>query len=240
MELRRFFTESNKIIGNSIVIDNLEYNHIVKVLRFKVGFKLIICVGDGYDYHSTVISIDDKVVICEINEKLLNINNSKVEVNLFAAMIKEDNFELVVQKAVELGVYSITPVITAYVSEKSLRADRLEKISSDASKQCGRASKVIINPAVNLEQAINKAGKSELTIMAYEKERYVTLQDILIKSKNVRSIALLIGPEGGFSDEERDIINKNHISKFTLGRRILRAETASIVTLGIIMYELDK
>lgn len=240
MELKRFFVEEDALKEGSILIDNQEYNHIVKVMRFKKGYKLIVCTGDGYDYYCEITDINDREVICRIEGKALNENNAKIKVNLYAAAIKQDNYELTVQKATELGVYSITPVITQYVSEKNLRMDRLLRTALEASKQCERASLTIINEPIMLKDAINRAEQDDLILIADEKAKDVFLKDILCERANVKSIAVFIGPEGGFSDEERTMMNDGRNRNFTLGKRILRAETASLAVLANIMYELDR
>lgn len=240
MEIKRFFINQENMKNDILIINNDEYNHIIRVLRYKIGYKLIICTGDGYDYYATIKDIDSKRIICSLDKKELNKNNSKIEVNLFAAIIKEDNYELMVQKAVELGVNSITPIITEYVNEKKLRINRLIKIAKDASKQCERATLAKINQPLRLNDAIIIAKKAELTLMAYENEREQHLSRILLSNKDKKTISVFIGPEGGYSDTEKDLMDTYSVEKFTLGRRILRAETASIVTLANIMYELDR
>jgi len=239
MELKRFFIDNEKIHGDKILIDNQEYYHIVKVMRYKKGYKLIISTGDGYDYHSIIEEINDRFIVCRIENKEVNLNNSVVEINLFAAMIKEDNYELMVQKAVELGVHSITPLITQYTSERNIRIDRLEKIALEASKQCGRASRAEIREAKTYIDAV-LSFKDNYAIMAYEKEKKVYLKDIIPEIRDAKSISVIIGPEGGFSEEEARQAEEKGIMKFSLGKRILRAETASIVTLGNLIYELDR
>lgn len=240
MEIRRFFVDTNSICNtsNTVVIDNEEYNHIVKVLRYKVGYKLIVSSGDNYDYHCIIDNIDKEKVVCTIYNKYVNDTRALVEMHLFAAHIKEENYKIVVQKAVELGVSQITPIITQYVNEKKLNIDKLNKVAREASKQSGRSDLVRVNESVDLNTALKLAKNYDLPIMAYEKEKNNKLKDILSQNK-AKSIAVIIGPEGGFSKEEKTLIESYDIISFTLGRRILKAETASIVTLGIIIYEKD-
>lgn len=240
MELKRFFVEPTAKASNNIIIDNQEYYHIVKVMRYKVGYKLIICMGDNKDYYCTIESIDNNSVVASIDKVDDNNCAPSIKVILYPAIIKEDNFELVVQKAVEIGAYSITPVITQYVSERNLRIDRLNKIALEACKQCGRSSLIQVNEPIELNEAIIKSKGSDLSVVAYEKEKQVFLKDIIYRNRELNSISLFIGSEGGFNDDEKKLFETNDISCFSLGRRILRAETASIVALGNIMYELDR
>jgi 16S rRNA (uracil1498-N3)-methyltransferase len=163
----------------------------------------------------------------------------RVKVQLFSALIKEDNYEFIVRKGTELGVSSIVPVITEYTSEKKVRLDRLRLIAVEASKQCGRAAPTEIEEAVSLDDALSMMLSADMPIAAYESEVAVYLKDIL-RDKAPDTISLLIGPEGGFSDAERDLIRAKGIPTFSLGKRILKAETAALSAISNIMYELDR
>lgn len=234
MEIKRFFISPNDIFGSIIRICGEEYIHIVKVSRYKKGYKLIACDGSGKDYMCTIVDVTDDCVECEINDITDNVKEPQIDITLYQCNI--DKMDIVVQKATELGVKKIVPVLSKFVNEKDVKIDRLRRIALEASKQCGRAYAVEIADAVTFIEAV-KVAEAELKLMAYEREKVVTLKDVLCK--NAKKIAILIGSEGGFSQEEVENAVSNGFKAFTLGARILRAETASIVSIGLIVNSLE-
>ncbi|MGI6701495.1 MAG: RsmE family RNA methyltransferase [Christensenellales bacterium] len=238
MELKRFFINTEDIRNGEITISGGEYRHIVNVLRYKKGFRLIACPSDGNDYLAEITEIGKDCVNARIISKELNQNTPDIIINLYAAMIKEENYAITVQKAVELGVNAITPVISSYVDEKNIRLDRLNKIAISACKQCGRAEIVEVKEPIPFIEAVKAVLSDELSVMAYEKEKVVYLKDLL--ADKVKSIGVIIGPEGGFTDKEYELAKAEGIKTFSLGRRILKAETAAISVLCAINYEFER
>ncbi len=234
MEIKRFFVSPNDIFGSTIRISGEEYIHIVKVSRYKKGYDLIICDGSGKDYLCTITNITNDYVECEINDIINNTAEPQIEITLYQCNI--DKMDIVVQKATELGVKKIVPVLSVFVNEKDVKPDRLRRIALEASKQCGRARVVEIADAMSFDEAISSDGE-ELKLLAYEREKSTSLGDVLLK--NAKKIALFIGSEGGFSAEEVEKAVSYGFKTFTLGTRILRAETASIISIGLVINSLE-
>lgn len=207
------------------------------VLRLGVDDEVVVCNGAGIDYLCRVESIGKDVYELDVIECRPNPLEPEVNVYLFPALIKGDRLEYVVQKAVELGVYAIYPfeshnsVVTA-----SRRVERLEKIAESAAKQCGRGVIPHINPPLTFDEAVYKAERlaPDLTMVAHEKSA-APLKTFVAKQK---SVAVFIGPEGGFTDGECLIFQRNAAALFSLGKRILRADTAAVVAVACLFYEL--
>ncbi len=238
--MKRFFVEQKNISENNITITGEEYYHLTKVLRFKKGYDLIVCSGDGFDYICSIKGIDSDKIICVINDKVINNSEPIFELVLYASLIKEENYKIIVRKAVEVGATRIVPVITQYTNEKNFKTEKMEKIAIEACKQCGRARIVIIDNPISLDKAIEDSNSYEHSLIAYENEKKTSIDEILDTINEPKSIALFIGPEGGYSDEEYALFVSHKIKSFTLGKRILKAETACIVALGIIINRFDR
>ncbi len=248
---RRFFVdeENIKLDGENINVIGNEVHHI-NVLRHKVGDIIKI---NEYDVEITDISQN------EINGKILgkDIENqlSKYKLTLYQSYIKSDKMEYVVQKAIELGVNNIVPflskncVVKLDEKDKLKKSQRLNKISLEASKQCGRPDIVKVEDVLNISSIdfIDSLNKNDYNILAYEKSNNSLKQamnSILKGSKSTGkmiSIGVIIGPEGGFDKSDIDILNKaNNMIEVSLGTNILRAETASLNLLSIINYEFNE
>ncbi len=223
MEIKRFFGSKN---GDKIVLSGREYYHCVKVTRHKAGYSLICCIGDGKDYHCTIDEIKDDSVICSIERIEENKSETKVPFVLCQALCKE--FDFVLQKGVELGVTEIVPYVSERTNIKKFSLDRAESIILDAAKQCGRAVLPIINDVVSYDEALKYASKFDNKVFCYENERTHSIKSVI---KEPSSTALIIGSEGGFSEKEVDFAMQLEFNIVTLGRRILKVETAAITAL---------
>jgi len=230
MDIRRFFVPKDNIKDDLAIIDGEEYVHVTKVMRYKVGYKLILSNGDGYDYHAVISSIDNKKVVCKIEEAVFNERELNTKISLYLGIIKSEKLDFALQKAVELGVREITPVISEYTSEKSFKEDRALRIIVEACKQCGRAIVPTLNRPVTFEQAI-KSAKGDI-LLAYEKETDVKARDLF--SSLSQEVSLFIGSEGGYSQKEIELAKSLNAKTFTLGKRILRTETAVISAISAI------
>lgn len=238
----RFFVNKEDIEDNDVAIRGEDAFHIIRSLRMTAGEKVIICDGCGSDYYCTITSLGKDCVRLFAKSTVNSISEPSVRVTLLAALLKGDKMDLVVKKAVELGVCKIIPVVTSRCDVKldstggQRKQIRWQKIAMEAAKQSGRG----IIPAVSLPISFNKAldimKKSECCAILYENEKEMHLSDIL-KSRKYSDYAFMSGPEGGFCEDEIDFAIKNGISCISLGNRILRAETAPICTLSAIMYE---
>lgn len=238
MEIKRFFIDNSKAYDNYIIIDGEEFVHMTKVLRYKVGYELIVCLNDGLDYHCTLVSIDKKEAKARIDLVEKNFALPNVKINLYQAMPKGDKLDLITQKCVELGVGSITPFLSTYTNETKFRKDRLQKIALEACKQCKRAKLPEIGDLTDFKSVIDNLDE-DVIIMPYENAQVGKISNIR-NLKSAKSVAIIIGSEGGFSKEEVLYAKKKKAKIVSLGNRILRCETAAIVTQTLVMYELGE
>ncbi len=228
MEIRRFYSTNKK--NGAFLIDGEEAHHAIKVLRYKTGYLLTVFDGSGKDYNCTVSEIGKDYMIATIDSAEVNDREPKVKLHLYQGMAKLDKMELIVQKAVELGVSEITPVITAR-SERETKIDKLKKIAIGAAKQCGASRLTKINDPIYLDEI--KA--DTLTILAYEGEENRGLKDVTLG--RFSSINLVVGAEGGFTEDEAKSLQEKGALCVSLGKRILRTETAGIVLTSIVLYK---
>lgn len=231
----RFFTDN--ITENKAIITGDDAKHIGKVLRAKTGERVIVCDGRGYDYECEISEISDNIIL-NVLKKYPNDTEPSVRVHLFQALPKSDKMEYIIQKAVELGVNEITPVLTSRCisrpdeSKMKKKTARWNAISETAAKQCGRGIIPIVHDIVSYKQAVETASSSETAIIFYENggERI----NSIVKS-DVKEISVFVGCEGGFEQSEVDFAVASGIKPATLGKRILRCETAPICALSVIM-----
>lgn len=249
--MSKFFVKNEQVEHDIIKIQGQDVNHIRNVLRQKVGDEIIICNTDkGKNYLCDITKIDKEIVECKIIRELEDFK-SNIKVTIMQGLPKKDKMELVIQKAVELGVYDITPVemercvVKLQEKDKKKKLERWQKISEVAAKQCDRNFIPKVNNIMPLKNICNLLSEYDIVILAYEKEEKTTLKEILkdVKEKYGESeikIAVIIGPEGGISPKEVEMIEeKDNVFTVTLGKRILRTETVALNVLSIIMYELD-
>ena len=249
----KFFVNEEQINNQEIKIQGTDVNHIKNVLREKIGSELIICnEKTGQDYLCEIKEIKEENIICNIKEKLLNNAESNIKVTIMQGLPKADKMELIIQKSVELGVNNIIPiemkrcVVKLKDKDKIKKIERWQKISVVAAKQSGRNIIPEINQVENLKNICETFENYDIVLIAYENEKENTIKNELkqLKEKNQNKnedvkIAILIGPEGGITEEEVEIAKKKGAKIITLGKRILRTETVALNVLSIIMYELE-
>ncbi len=244
--MRRFFTEPQNIKDGMLDIFE-DARHIEKVLRMKSGDRMLVFDGTGTEYLTELVSIEKSVCRAKILESFFSEAEPKVKLTLFQGLPKSGKMELIVQKAVELGVHSIVPVImdrcvvkinsSTQGAEKSARWN---KVSLEAAKQCGRAVVPTVCEPVSFDRAVDMMLEADLAIMPYEEMGHrgdTGLKRLLAENKSANSICVIVGPEGGFSDTEAGIAREKGIHTVGLGKRILRTETVSGAILPVIMYD---
>ena len=238
----KYFVKNEQINQNQIDILGQDVNHIKNVLRMRIGDTLELCNCDTQEnYNCEIVNIEKEKIQCEILEKIEQKVESNVEVTIFQGLPKGDKMEYIIQKAVELGTFDITPV------EMKRCVVRWQKISEGAAKQCGRNIIPTINNVINVKNICNQIPNYDIVLVAYEKENKNTLKNELEKLKNMVKetkqekikIAVVIGPEGGLEEQDVKMLKENNAKVITLGKRILRTETVALNTLSIIMYELE-
>lgn len=241
--MSKFFIDRNDIRDNEIELSGENFEHIVKVLRGKVGDELLFCDGCGTDFECRIREIGKRSGIVEIIKEYKNQNEPNLKITLFQAMPKLNKMELAIQKCVEIGVDRFIPVQTENTVVKlteniDKKVARWNKISESASKQCGRGKIPQVNSVMNFKDAINLACETGEAIIPYEKEKENSLKRFA-KGFKGDSISIFIGPEGGFTEDEIKFALENNVIPVTLGNRILRTETAGLVTSILLLYELE-
>ncbi len=234
-DLRRFFVTD---ISEELIIDGEEFRHAVSVLRIKENEQIIVCDNSGFEYIGTVTAINKKDMAVSITEKRESVTEAKNSVTLIAGYLKGDKTELVVQKAVELGVKNIvvfdSEFSSAYINDNKL--GRLNRVSVEAAKQCGRAIAPPVSYADTFEKAHMYGESCENKLFACE---FATKNEVDFHSLK-GDTAVVVGSEGGFSKAEYETALEKGYKTVFLGKRILRAETASIALCSIIMHSLGE
>lgn len=227
--MRRFFGEINK---NSMIISGEEFIHLKTVLRMREGDEFVGYIGDEFEYICKVVDMKKDCCVCDILSKQVCLALPKKEIILFQALTKREKMEMIVQKAVELGVTKLIPFESDYcVAKDSIgKKDRLEKIVRGACKQCECSRLMEIGETIKFKDIPNLA-KDRIILFANERAGEPFDVNLL---KNGRKFAIVVGPEGGFTDKEKEEIIKAGAKSINLGKRILRSETASIVMAGIV------
>ena len=239
----RFFTQDITEAGGCITGEDAK--HIAKVLRMKVGDELTVCDTKGRDYDCMI----EEIGAGEVRLKVLSVAPSQsepdVRVHLYQAMPKADKMETIIQKAVELGAASITPVMTrrcvSRPDAKSMdkKLVRYNRIALEAAKQCGRGVVPPVLPLLELPQALEQMQRTGCPILFYENVTAPAKQVIAKARESGKEleIAVLIGAEGGFDEDEVALAREHGCHILSLGKRILRCETAPLAALTILMYE---
>ncbi|HBR03635.1 MAG TPA: 16S rRNA methyltransferase [Ruminiclostridium sp.] len=200
------------------------------------------------EHEARLLTVDKDLATAKVQVSFLSDTEPEIYVTLFQGLPKGEKMELIIQKAVELGIYRIVPVITqrsVVQLDKKYRekkAERWQKIAREAAKQCRRAYVPEVAAPVDFDEAMNRCKQFGPGILLYENEEKKCLKDLLkcYTINKVKNIALFVGPEGGFSEQEVEKCIAIGYNVAGLGKRILRAETAAISAIAIIMYEMDE
>lgn len=240
----KFFTEQK--IEDTITLTGQTASHISKSLRMKVGEEVVLCDGKGWDYGCIITAVSKESVELKLAFKTKSESEAAVKIEVFQGLPKGDKLSEVVRRCTELGAFAFHPVImkrsVSRPDEKSAKkkVERLRKISSEAAEQSRRGIIPEVFEIESFESAL-KENRCEKTILFYENGGR-RLKDILdeYNREGVESIALIIGPEGGFDESEVDAAKALGAEVATLGKRILRTETAPVAACANVIYELDK
>lgn len=253
----RFYVDENKHTGNQFIVTGEDVNHIKNVLRLKPHDNIVLCNTCGTDYICEIEGFtDNKECVCNILKKENSLTELPVKIILYQGIPKKDKFELIVQKCTELGVSEIVPVkmkrsIAKIEDEKAelKKALRWSEIARAAAMQSGRGIIPKIGKAVTLKEAVTRAKEdSGFIAVPYEnangmkslKEFVDNVKaEVLKDPESVPVVSVFIGPEGGFDISEIEFLKESNGTTVSLGKRILRTETAGFVISSIIMYELE-
>ena len=245
----KFFIKTENLKENKeIWITGSDVNHIKNVLRKKIDDKINICNSDTQkNYECVIKNIEENKIVCKILDEVKSLAESNLNITIFQGLPKSDKMELIIQKATELGVKTIVPVITKRTviklkdKDKQNKVDRWRKIAEVAAKQSGRDIIPTIENIINIADI--KFDEFDKIFVLYENEEKISIKDEIEQLKNDNkedlNIGIVIGPEGGFAESEIEQLRLNqNVSVVTLGKRILRTETVALVVSGILMYEL--
>ena len=244
--MNRFFGKSENITEKRIVIDGQDVNHMKNVLRLKVGEQVMINGGDNKDYLCTIAEYQGDIVNLDVVEIVDSDRELSAKICLFQGLPKGDKMELIIQKCVELGVNEIVPVAmkrcVVKLDDKKAESKikRYQSISESAAKQSNRSIIPQINRVMSFKEAIEYAKGMDIAIVPYELcEGMDTFKNALSMITTGKTVGVFIGPEGGFEPTEISYALENGITPVSLGRRILRTETAGMTVMSIIMYHLE-
>lgn len=242
-----FFITPDQMQGKRAFITGKDVAHISLVLRMKPGEMLLISTGEDWDYLCKITAITPEQVELAVTQEHVGARELPSRVFLLQGLPKGDKMEDILKKSIELGVYQILPVITKRCivrlegRKKEAKRQRWQAIAEGAAKQSNRSLIPQVQLPVALEEALEQVGDLPVKLMPYEKAQGMDqTRKILGELKPGEDVAVLIGPEGGFEEEEVKLAQKAGFIPITLGRRILRTETAGVALLGNIMFRLEE
>ncbi len=239
--MHRFFIPPSAIQENWVTLPASTAHQIRNVLKMRTGASIIVLDNQGWEYVVELKEIERQYARGQVIEKRQAGGEPGVEVTLYQAILKKHNFELVLQKCTEIGVTCFVPMITerTIVSDvKESKFDRWERILTEAAEQSRRGKIPHLREPIEFEAVVAELTHYDAALIPYENEQKQGLRDVLRQKTAVNAVAVLIGPEGGFSATE--IGQAKDAFPVTLGSRILRAETAAIVASSLLFYELEK
>lgn len=243
----KFFVNKEFIYNNRAEICGGDVSHIAKVLRLPVGSRITLCDGEGTDYEADITEIKKDLILLDIVSEHPCDTEPKAEVTLFQGIPKATKMEYIIQKCTELGVMSIVPLMTKRTVVKLENAqaekkkiDRWNKIASEAVKQCGRGRIPKVSEVSEIKDICAMANSFDLLLVAYEEETEVSLKSVLKSNSDAKKIGIIIGPEGGLERGEVERLTESGAKSVTLGKRILRTETAGHTVLTAVLYELGE
>lgn len=246
--MHRFYVNENQIKDQEISIIGPDVNHIKNVLRMKQGEELVICNGQGKDCYCIINRVSDKEVTAQITSILDTKTELPAKITLYQGLPKKDKMELIIQKAVELGVYEIVPVMTSRsivkLEDKKKEEKKLERwqsIAESAAKQSRRGYIPKVRPVQSFVNAVKEASECDISLIPYElAEGMKQTRELINGLEQHTKIGIMIGPEGGFEESEIEKAQASGIQPISLGRRILRTETAGLAVLSMMMLVLEE
>ena len=244
----QFFVDPENIQGKRVIITGSDVNHIKNVLRMQPGEELNISNGeDGKEYRCAILELLEDEVVCELRFVKEDGVELPSKIYLFQGLPKSDKMELIIQKAVELGVYEVIPVAMSRsvvkLDEKRAagKVARWQEIPRAAAKQSKRAIVPNVHDILSYKQAIEYASQLDVRMIPYEMAEGMShTKDIIGRIQPGQSIGFIIGPEGGIDDKELEAAKEAGFEEITLGKRILRTETAGMTVLSILMYTMER
>lgn len=239
--MHNFFVDNKNLVGDRYYINGTDHNHIKNVLRMRIGDNFFVSC-DGSTDLCCLCELDENTAVAEIVEKNCKDTNLPIDIYLFQGLPKSDKMELIIQKAVELGVNAIIPVemsrcvVKLEEKKKKSKQARWQSIAESAAKQSKRNFVPEVYESVSYKKALEIAQKLDILLIPYEnKDGMQATKEALNKIKSGMSVGIFIGPEGGFEESEVESAVKIGGNSISLGKRILRTETAAITAVGMCM-----
>jgi 16S rRNA (uracil1498-N3)-methyltransferase len=244
--MHKFFTPKENFIDKQAKILGDDVKHLYKVLRLNEGDKIVLNNCDGEEFLANIRTITKQEVIVDIEEKLEINNESEVKIYLFQGLPKSQKMDLIVQKGTELGISEFIPTLTERVDIKLKgefkKLDRLNRIALEAAKQSKRTIIPTVSEPISFEDALTNMKALDLVIVPYENAENFGIKTLFndgnIDTTKIKTVGILVGPEGGFELSEINKLKENGAYIVTLGSRILRTETAGFVATSLVQYEL--
>lgn len=243
----QFFIEDENAAEDFVTIEGSDVNHIKNVLRMKPGEKIRVCTRNGQNYFCSISDITESFVRADILEKEAESTELPCRIYLFQGLPKNDKMEWIIQKTVEIGVYEVIPVAmkncVVKLDEKKAakKLQRWQAIAESAAKQSKRTVIPTVKQPVTYKEALKIASELDITMVPYENERGMdATREIMGQLMAGQTIGVVVGPEGGFAPEEIALVDEHAtMHRISLGRRILRTETAGLAALAMLVYNLD-
>lgn len=235
--MANFFVDKEAFLCDPIVVDGEEANHMIKVLRMKAGDSLTLFDGEGNCADGEIEGIEGKSVSVRVLKRYASESEPKLKITLFQGIPKNPKMDMIIQKATELGVTRIVPVNTKRIVakiDKEAKIERLQRIAFEAAKQCGRAYVPRVDSPVSFDKAIEMLRELDAAIIPYECEKDGKLADCI--PEGIETLGIIIGPEGGFEATEIEKAEGAGVKRVTLGKRILRTETAGLIASALCLY----
>lgn len=242
-----FYCEEQNVAEQHIRITGSDVNHMKNVLRMKQGEQLTVCDGAGMEYICQIEEFLGGEVILSILERKQASTELPVRLKLYQGLPKKDKMELIIQKAVELGAVEIIPVMTKRCivkledeKKEAKKIERWQAIAESAAKQSGRGIIPKVSRVMSYGEALKTASLEGMSLIPYELAQGMTsLKEVAKKAYKENVVSVFIGPEGGFEEAEIEKAKECGVVPVSLGKRILRTETAGFTTLSILMYEIE-
>ena len=241
--LHRFFVQPSQIRDGRITILNPDARQIRTVLRLKIGDDIAVLDGSGNCYQCRIDEIGKEEISATVFEVCTLSTEPEVYLTLAQGLPKGEKYSLIIQKGTELGISEFIAVACARsiskVTDNTGKYDRWMRIAKEAAEQCGRSKVPVLSGVESFVRIVERIKEYDLSIIAWEEETKVKLSDVLKRNKTAKRVLLFIGPEGGFTKEEVDAATQAGAVSVSLGKRILRTETAAIAASTMVFYELQ-
>lgn len=244
--MSKFFVDYHDVKESTIrITDTDDRKHMTKVLRLGVGDTISVSDTVQFEYTAEIVAIEKEYIEARILDKQKFAREPELKLTLFQGIPKQGKMETIIQKTVELGIYSVVPVFTdrtVVVDHGNFhkKIERWQKIADEAVKQCKRGIIPQIQREMMFHEMLKALVKYDLILFPYENEEDVSIKDCLRGlEEKPKTAAVVIGPEGGFSDSEAEALVKTGARSVSLGKTILRTETAGMTAIAMTMYELE-